>query len=301
VKKEKKYCGVVIPMITPFDEAGRLDEAAAEMMVERLLQAGTIPFILGTTGEAASISLDLRLQWVKRVTALVPPDTLVYAGISDNCLENTLAMANQFFDLGIRAFVVHLPSYYPLSPEMMLRYYLNLADRCPAPVMIYNIKSTTHMSIPLDVIDVLSGHPNIVGLKDSERDLDRLRALASAYTEREDFSLFSGWTVQSANTLLMGFDGVVPSTGNMIPGPFRQLYDAALRGDKEAALAWQEKIDPLAKYHQDGMLGSEAIVALKVLMNAMGLCGSAVLPPLIRLTPHAENAFVSEARKFGLP
>ncbi len=288
-------------MVTPFNEDGKLDEAASRVMVERVVDAGTFPFILGTNGESASIPFETRLQWVKRVTSIVASGTLVYAGISDNCLEHSLYLARRFFDLGIKAFVVHLPSYFPLTPPMMLNYYQQMADHCPGPVLIYNIKSTTHMSIPLDVIETLSHHPNIVGLKDSERDMERLTALATTYSQREDFSLFSGWTVQSANTLLMGFDGIVPSTGNMIPGKFRQLYDAAVRGDRQAALALQADIDPLANFHQANMLGSEAIVALKALMSGMGLCKATVLPPLVRLSPADETLFISQMKQFGLP
>lgn len=300
MKTEKKYHGVVIPMVTPFTETGKLDEAAAIKLIELIVSGGTFPFILGTTGESASINFETRINLVKRATEHVGQRTTIYAGISDNCLENSLNLAQKFYDLGIKVFVVHLPSYFPLRPDMMLRYYETLAERCPGEIMIYNIKSTTHMSIPLDIIEKLSHHPKIVGLKDSERDLERLKRLVEMFSDRQDFSLLCGWTAQSANTLIMGFDGIVPSTGNLIPKKFSNLFDAVIHGDRTTANRLQAEIDPIADLHQKDMLGSEMIAGLKVMMNEMGLCESWVLPPLTRLNPEKEHQIKNEMKLLKL-
>lgn len=300
MKTQKKYHGVVIPMVTPFTEHGKLDEGAAIKLLEKVMEGGTFPFILGTTGESASITFETRLKLVKKVADYVKQRTVVYAGISDNCLENCLTLAQQFYDLGINVFVVHLPSYFPLKPNMMLRYYETLAEHCPGEIMIYNIKSTTHMSIPLDIIEKLSYHPKIVGLKDSERDLERLKRSVEMFSDRQDFSLLCGWTAQSANTLLMGFDGIVPSTGNLIPKKFSDLYESVLRGDQATANKLQAEIDPIADLHQKDMLGSEMIAGLKVMLNEMGLCEPWVLPPLTRLNPEKENQIKNEMKLLRL-
>ena len=300
MKTQKTYHGVVIPMVTPFTEQGKLDEGAAIKLLEKVMEGGTFPFILGTTGESASITFETRFQLVKMVADFVNQRTVVYAGISDNCLENCLTLAQQFYDLGINVFVVHLPSYFPLKPNMMLRYYETLAEHCPGEIMIYNIKSTTHMSIPLDIIEKLSHHPKIVGLKDSERDLERLKRSVEMFSDRQDFSLLCGWTAQSANTLLMRFDGIVPSTGNLIPKKFADLYHAVVGDDLATANRLQAEIDPIADLHQKDMLGSEMIAGLKVMLNEMGLCESWVLPPLTRLNPEKEHHIKNEMIKLSL-
>ncbi len=298
MKTPKKYHGVVIPMVTPFTETGHLDEGAAIKLLESIVSSGTFPFILGTTGEAASISFETRIQFVKQVTKSIGQRTTLYAGISDNCLENSVNLAKKFYDLGVTVFVAHLPSYFPLTADMMQRYYETLADRCPGEIMIYNIKSTTHMSIPLEVIEKLSHHPQIVGLKDSERDLERLQRLVTMFRHREDFSLLCGWTAQSANMLQMGFDGIVPSTGNLIPKKFNDLYEAVVREDYAMANKLQIEINPIADLHQKDMLGSEMIAGLKVMMNEVGLCEPWVLPPLTRLHPEKEDHIKNEMKKY---
>ncbi len=87
----------------------------------------------------------------------------------------------------------------------------------------------------------------------------------------------------------MGFDGIVPSTGNLIPKKFSDLYEAVVRGDQATANKLQAEIDPIADLHQKDMLGSEMITGLKVMMNEMGLCEPWVLPPLSRLNPEKEH------------
>ena len=84
--------------------------------------------------------------------------------------------------------VATLPSYYALTEEQMYGYYKNLADAITGPLMLYNILATTHMTIPVDVVKRLADHPNIVGLKDSERDLDRMQQCIAISKDREDFA-----------------------------------------------------------------------------------------------------------------
>jgi 4-hydroxy-tetrahydrodipicolinate synthase len=150
------------------------------------------------------------------------------------------------------------------------------------------------MSIPLDVIEKLSEHPNIIGLKDSERDMERLKAAATKFSARHDFSLFCGWTVQSATTLQMGFDGIVPSTGNLIPAMFQQLYNTILEQKSDEVESLQSKINYIADIHQSGVVAAKPIPALKFMMKKYGLCEQWVLPPLTVLQADDEK-IISEA------
>jgi len=284
LKEEKKYHGVVIPMITPFTEGGKIDEFAATRIVEYLLKEEMYLFLLGTTGESASMPLELKLQFVKYVIDNIKINTIVYVGIADNCLKNSINLASKYSDLGADVFVAHLPSYYPLTPDHMLNYYETLAENSPRPIIIYNIPGTTNMSIPLDVIDKLSHHPNIVGLKDSERDLSRLKQSAEMFGERPDFSILCGWTAQSANILLSGYDGIVPSTGNVVPNMFKKLYKSVISGDSEKAKKLQVEINRIADIHQTVSSLSVSISQLKVMMSELGMCEQWVLPPLMTLS-----------------
>jgi dihydrodipicolinate synthase/N-acetylneuraminate lyase len=300
VGKKEKYAGVVVPMITPFDNNLDVDFNALTKLVDYFIDAGTIPFILGTTGESASMDFGARKQYVKRSVEFVNHRSMVYAGVSDTCLRNTLDQAQEFAEAGVDAFVVHPPAYYPLTANQVKEYFIHLAEHLPAPMMIYNIPSTTKISIPLDVIEELSHHPNIVGLKDSERSLERMQLLVKRFSQRADFSLLSGWTAQSARAILMGFDGIVPSTANLIPRIFTKLYHAAANKNFEEAEKIQKIITPIADFHQKDRVLSEVTALLKLMMNEFGLCKPYVLPPLTRFDSSEEKRLIQEMKKLNL-
>ncbi|MDQ3843454.1 MAG: dihydrodipicolinate synthase family protein, partial [Bacteroidota bacterium] len=214
---------------------------------------------------------------------------VLYAGISSNCMEESVSLAKFSFDAGADVVVATLPSYYLLTESEMCNYFEQLADRMRGPLIIYNIPSTTHMSIPLNVIDELSYHENIVGLKDSERNEERLKDSSQRWSRREDFSFFSGWAAKSAATLLGGGDGVVPSTGNLYPGLYRELYKAAQEGNIEKTEELQNLSDLLGELYQKDRILGQSLWALKVLMQEVGLCQSYVMPPLQRQSEEEAN------------
>lgn len=286
--KTKKHRGVIVPMITPFTEEGQLDEPAVTRIVQYLVENTTAPFVLGTTGEAASIPKEIRLRLVQLMCRTAGGQVRTYAGISGNSLSCSLEAAKAYFDLGVSAVVAHLPWYYPLTADQMLRYYEMLAEQIPGPLVLYNIKSTTNLSIPLQVVDELSRHERIVGIKDSERDLRRLEISIEKWKDRADFSHLTGWGAQFARGLSLGSDGIVPSSGNFAPKLYRRLFEAGERGDWTTAQTLQNQADEISSIYQNDRTLSQSLAALKVVMSALDLCQPHVLPPLLPLSRDEE-------------
>ncbi|WP_207514166.1 dihydrodipicolinate synthase family protein [Longitalea luteola] len=285
----KKYKGVVVPAVTPLTAGLTLDEGAVERMLANFRKHHVAPFILGTTGEAASLPAKVKQDYLQTAARLKQPGDVLYAGISSNIMEESIAFANRCFDAGVDIVVATLPNYYPLTPGQMKAYFEQLAENVPGPLMIYNIPPTVHMSIPLDVVEELSHHANIVGLKDSERNEERLLAALQLCALRSDFSYFAGWAAQSAQTLLKGGDGIIPSTGNFAPGVYEELYNAAINGNADIAYALQKQSDVLGNVYQGGKTLGESLWALKVLMKKEGLCDTYMMPPLHRLSDEEEQ------------
>ena len=137
--KPKKFHGVIIPMVTPFTQNGGIDTESTGKLVNHVIEAGTFPFILGTTGECMSMPMEMRFEFVQLVARKVDNRATLYAGISDNSLSNSILAAKKFSDWGVQVFVCHVPSYYPMSESHILKYFEKIADESPCPVMIYNI------------------------------------------------------------------------------------------------------------------------------------------------------------------
>ena len=292
MKTEKKYCGVVVPMVTPVTKEGRLDTEAVDRIVKFFAEAGVSPLLMGTTGEGNSVSREDGLLMVQTAAKAMHHRRYVYAGLTGNCFEEQVAQAEAYTRAGADVIVATLPTYYALTAEQMENYYRQLADRITGPLMLYNILATTHMSIPVDVISRLADHPNIVGVKDSERDLERMAACIDLARGRDDFSYFCGWAAQSAHALELGGDGIVPSTGNFVPEMFRQLYDAAVSGDMATANRLQDETNEMAKIYQKDRTLGQSLAALKVMMGTKQLCGPEMLMPLTRLTREEEKNII---------
>jgi dihydrodipicolinate synthase/N-acetylneuraminate lyase len=288
MKIEKKYSGVVIPSITPLTRYHELDREAVERILNNFHLNGVHPFILGTTGEAASLPISLKKEFIKLAGEFKKKGDVLYVGISSNNLHESIELAKRSFDLGADVVVATLPSYFTLTETSMLRYFEQLAESIQAPLIIYNIPATIHMSIPLEVIDQLSHHDNIVGIKDSERDEERLRKSIEFWKNRKDFCHLLGWATKSAEALLSGSDGLVPGTGNFQPRLYADLYAAAKTNNKEKAHALQQVSDELGNLYQQGRTLGESLWALKVLMKELGLCEPYVMPPLYEQSSEQE-------------
>jgi len=300
MRKQKKYSGVIAPLVTPVTETGQIDEGSVERLIDLVISAKNNPFILGTTGEIALNSLKNREHLAKIAVEKVNGRSTLFAGITDNCIDNIIDAAKKYADFGVNVFVVHLPYFFPLNNDMMLKYFENIADNSPRPIMIYNIVSITHMSIPVEVIEKLSYHPNIAGLKDSERDWERHQKLAELFKDRDDFSLFIGWTNKSSESILMGFDGIIPNTANIIPKLFHSLYEAAFNGNEKEALEFQAKAEELSELVQNNRTMTRTIPELKAIMNHLNVCTPYVLPPLEKLGVDEAEKLVNEFIKLDI-
>ena len=292
-----KFRGVVVPMVTPVTQDGRLDVKAVERIIDFFAKAGVSPLLMGTTGEGNSVSQadgQLLVETAVKANTQSPNPIIIYAGLTGNCFEEQVRQAEVYTALGADVIVATLPTYYALTEEQMYEYYKTLADCITGPLMLYNILATTHMSIPVDVVRRLADHPNIVGLKDSERDLERMARCIEIAKGRDDFAYFCGWAAQSAHSLELGGNGIVPSTGNYVPERFRQLFDAAMQGDWATANRLQDETNEIAKIYQKDRTLGQSLTALKVMMQTKGLCEPWMLMPLTRLSAEEEQAIASQ-------
>jgi 4-hydroxy-tetrahydrodipicolinate synthase len=279
-------------MITPVHADFAVDTAAVTRIARRFAACGVSPLLMGTTGEGNSLSATQGLRLVEAAVAAAGGRIPVYAGLTGCCVSEQLAAAAHYARLGVDVLVATLPAYYALTDAQMTGYYRTLADAVPLPLMLYNIPSTTHLSIPLAVVEQLAAHPNIVGIKDSERDAGRMEACIALAKRTGGFAYFCGWAAQSAASLALGGDGIVPSTGNYVPELFADLYRAATAGNRARADELQQTTDAVARIYQEGRTLGQSLAALKVMMSTQGLCEPYMLPPLTRLSAADEETII---------
>lgn len=278
-------------MITPLTPNAQLDEDGVRRIVEHLIAGGVDGiFILGTTGESVSIPYAMRSRFAAIAVEQVAGRVRTYAGIANNIMSHSATAAAEYLAAGIDAVVAHPPFYYPLNNAELYDYFATLSGLIEGPLILYNMPATTHISIPLEVVERLCVLPNIIGLKDSERDIARQEAAIQIAHAQSDFAFFTGVAAYSTMALRLGADGTVPSSGNLIPDLCAEIYRCALSTDWERAQHFQERTDQIAAVYQTGRSLGQSLAGLKCAMQRLGLCGPTMMPPLQALAPDEQLA-----------
>lgn len=275
------WSGVVVPMVTPFTPAGAIDEDAIARIVDHLIEfrlAGIFP--LGTTGESMSIHPDDRRKVVAATVKRAGGRATVYAGIASTCFRESVEAADAYAQLGAAAAVAHMPSYYPLTDDEIESYFLRLADAVKLPLVLYNMPATTHHSIPLDAIDRLRQHPNIVATKDSAGDRERLTELLRRCGGRGGFPVLIGASSNFSLGLRHGAVGLIPSGGHIIGDKYQAMFDAGMADRWDDVERFQRETDAIVAGYLDGRTLGQGLAVLKAKMEKLGLCGRTMLPPL---------------------
>lgn len=297
MRKLNKYHGVVVPMVTPVTKEGDIDVKAVERIIDNFAKYNVSALLMGTTGEGNSVAVEQGVKMIEAAAKAAAGRITIYAGLAGNCVSEQMEAAKKFVAAGADVIAATLPCYYALTPEQMMKYYTDLADALTIPLMLYNITITTHMSIPVDVIEKLSHHPNIVGLKDSEDNQERMEEILRLVADRDDFAYFCGCAANSAKALSLGADGIVPSVGNYLPKVYADLFDAGVKGDTATAEDLQQKTIEIGKINTAGLTLGQSLAGLKVIMKMVGLCDTFMLPPLTELDDDTVKRIQEQAKE----
>jgi len=171
--------GIFAAVPTPFypDEQVYFRKLEANMArYSRSLLAGMV--VLGSTGEAAMLDERESVEVLRVAAEAAAPQKVLIAGVGRQSVKATIELAESAARLQYDAVLVHPPTYY--APQMgekaILHHFNTVADRSPLPILLYNIPKFVPFEIPIQMIQELAKHPNVIGIKDSSDNLDRIRA-----------------------------------------------------------------------------------------------------------------------------
>ncbi|HZW94791.1 MAG TPA: dihydrodipicolinate synthase family protein [Candidatus Eremiobacteraceae bacterium] len=172
--------GVFPPITTPFYPDGNVYFKKLESNVERYSRtpcAGVV--VLGSTGEAILLSDQERRDVLKSAREASAPNKVLIAGTGIESAIETLRLTEFAAELGYDVAMVRTPHYYKkqMQPANILAFYRTVADRSPLPVIIYNFPQATGYDIPAELVIELAEHPNLIGIKESSGDVDKVRKM----------------------------------------------------------------------------------------------------------------------------
>lgn len=279
-------------MITPLLDRDTLDVAGLERLVEHLLAGGVHGlFILGTTGEAPSLSYCLRHELVNRVCKQVAGRVPVLVGVTDTSFVESVNLATHAASAGAQAVVLSAPYYFPAGQPELLEYIEDIASELPLPVFLYNMPSHTKLTFEPDTVRQALAIPNIVGMKDSSAQMIYFHKLRSLCAERPDFSLLVGPEELLGESVLLGAHGGVCGGANLFPRLYVDLYEAASAAELERIALLHAQVMQLGEtIYSVGKHRSAFIKGLKCGLSCLGICDDFMAEPFQRFgSPQREQ------------
>lgn len=292
-----RFTGIWPAMPSPLTEDFEIDRDGTHNVVNWLIDNGVHGIsALGSTGECAGLSRRQRRDLLEATIEAADGRVPVMGGANGTHFEDVLADLEMCADAGAVGALVPPPFYYPLVNRGVLDYFTSLADRSPVPIFLYHIPRMTKVPIEVEVVEELARHPNINGLKDSNRDLVYFEEIARIASEVDTFSAFTGGDNLLYPALCVGGQGIIGATVNVVPDVERALYDAYQAGDHDKANDLQREINRKGVVARMGNFPA----GFKATLAARGLCSPTMTRPIPALTNEEMSALRSEMSELGL-
>ena len=282
--------GIVPPLITPLRDRDEIDVEGLERLVAHVITGGVHGlFILGSTGEAPSLSYRLRRELISRVCNLADGRVPVLVGITDTSFIESVRLAEHAAECGAAAVVLSTPYYFPAGQTELVGYVERIAQQLPLPLVLYNMPSLTKVWFEVETLRQLTDIETIIGLKDSSGDLEYFRQAVSLKEQRPDWTVMIGPEALVPRALALGGDGGVAGGANLYPRLFVECFRAVTTGETKRAAALQEQIEQLQQIYEIGKYPSRFIKATKCGASLLGLCDDFMAEPFNRFYPDDRN------------
>jgi 4-hydroxy-2-oxoglutarate aldolase len=211
--------GIFSPITTPFYPDGRVYLKKLEHNVERYSKtpvAGTV--VLGSTGEAVMLSDDERREVLRTARVACAPHKVLIAGTGAESALETLRLTEYAAELGYDAALVRTPHFYrpQMKPANLLAFYRTVADRSPLPVLIYSVPAFTGYDMPTELVIELAEHPNIIGIKESGGDAQKIRQIVEGTRHIKRSATVTETFAAVTPRMLKAADQETPNSGDEI-------------------------------------------------------------------------------------
>lgn len=268
-------------MVTPLLNSATLDVEGLERLVNHVVGGGAHGlFVLGTTGEAQSLSYALRRQMIELTCKFAKGRAPVLVGITDTSIEESVNLSKVAAQNGAAAVVSAQPYYYASAQPELIYFYERLAEKLPLPLFLYNMPSHTKVNFDPATVRELANHKNIIGLKDSSANGTYFQKLCYALRDVQDFTLLVGPEEMMAETVLLGGHGGVNGGANIFPQLYVDLYKAAVARDFEKIVPLHQRVMQISSLlYSVGKYGSSYLKGVKCALSLKGICSDVMAEP----------------------
>lgn len=294
----RKLGGVICPLLTPFDEDGRIDEASTRRLLDYVIDNGVQGVMLaGSTGEGLLLTPEERKRLadcaIQHVQGRVP--VVIHVGCIDTA--TTVDLARHAAASGADALAAIVPFFFTYDDESLYAHFRRVAEAAPElPLFPYVFPGNAKNDIQPDLFRrLVADVPSIAGIKATNADLFQLREYCKVGAEAGDLAIFCGIDGLMLAGLVEGASGQISGNSNVFPQVVRRLYDAYQQGDLARARAQQANLDRMRAILRDGLHPAY----MKAAIQSQGIIRhSTVRQPMRDLTPGEHAQLQTQLQEF---
>jgi 4-hydroxy-2-oxoglutarate aldolase len=274
-----KLQGIYPPIATPFNHQGEIWKIKVQHNVEKWNLTGLAGYVVcGSTGESVMLTTEEKIQLWEWVAQYAAPEKLLIAGTGVESVRETVDLTNRAAEIGYKAAMVRTPHYYKNlinNAAAQMLYFRAVADQVKIPIFIYNWPQVTGVDIPAEAVAELSHHPNIIAIKESSGNLEKVMRMIREV--KPGFQVLTGSAPTLAPSFAVGCSGAVLAFANAAPYATVSIWEAHRTREPEAAHDWQNRISHAAYL----VTAKHGVPGLKYAMDLAGYYGG---PPRLPLT-----------------
>ncbi len=238
--------GIIPPIITPFTEDGEVNYEVLKQMVNHLIEEGVHGlFPVGTTGEFYAFDDETYRKIIVTVKEAANNRVPIYAGANHITTRGVIRQVKICEEIGVDAVSVLTPMFVSQTQEELYNYYYDIAKSTTLPIIMYNNKPKTNVTIAPETVAKLAEIPNIIAVKDSTGDMTNTAEYIRLTRNNPNFSVLMGRDTLIYAALCYGASGAIASCANVAPRIAADIYDKFVAGDLKGALEAQFKLAPL--------------------------------------------------------
>lgn len=289
------FTGCGTALVTPFDSAGAVDEAAVRRLARRQIDAG-IHFLVpcGTTGETPTLSASERRRVVELVVEEAAGEVPVLAGAGGYDTRSVIDAARDMEAAGAQGLLSVTPYYNKPTPEGLFRHYQAIAHATPLPIIVYNVPGRTGCNVTPPTLIRLASLPTVIGVKEASGDIIQISEICRLLPS--DFIVLSGDDAMTLPAMAVGARGLISVASNEAPAEMAGLVETAEKGDFARAREEHQRLMPLmlANFVESNP------IPVKTAMAQMGLLEETFRLPMVPPRPDTRQRLEHVLAEVGL-
>ena len=280
--------GSYVALVTPFNVDGSVNFDKLRELIEYHISNKTAGLVvLGTTGEATTISLEEQIEVVKFSLEIVNKRIPVMIGSGSNDTKKACELSKLYSSMGADYLLVVTPYYNKTNTPGLIKHFEMIAEASSCPIVLYNVPSRTGMNIPIPAYEVLCKHPNIVGVKEASGNMDYTNEVCKYLSD--DFVMLSGNDDIIVDMIKIGASGVISVLANIAPMNTQLMCEYALNKDFDKAYDLQNSLLDVA----NSLFYETNPIPVKAAMNYLGFNVGGYRMPLYEMSIEPYNKMVN--------